>query len=138
MTLLALACFSPLTVMSLFPRRSAFEQDVEHGNTDGLGDCQSKQALHNRSSLHLVSFFSRLQFPTTLLSPFSIPPACSALTILSFSLVHPSVPFDSRTPLSVPCCLSGPLVNRVLCPVGQRLDAFLQTVRTTPHKHSDG
>uniref|UniRef100_A0A8C8ITG8 Sema domain-containing protein n=1 Tax=Oncorhynchus tshawytscha TaxID=74940 RepID=A0A8C8ITG8_ONCTS len=23
---------------------SAFEQDVEHGNTDGLGDCQSKQA----------------------------------------------------------------------------------------------
>uniref|UniRef100_A0A671UQ06 Semaphorin 6A n=1 Tax=Sparus aurata TaxID=8175 RepID=A0A671UQ06_SPAAU len=27
------------------PRRSAFEQDVEHGNTDGLGDCQSKQAL---------------------------------------------------------------------------------------------
>uniref|UniRef100_A0A7N9ATB7 Sema domain-containing protein n=1 Tax=Mastacembelus armatus TaxID=205130 RepID=A0A7N9ATB7_9TELE len=23
----------------------AFEQDVEHGNTDGLGDCQSKQAL---------------------------------------------------------------------------------------------
>uniref|UniRef100_A0AAQ5YA02 Sema domain-containing protein n=1 Tax=Amphiprion ocellaris TaxID=80972 RepID=A0AAQ5YA02_AMPOC len=25
--------------------RSAFEQDVEHGNTDGLGDCQSKQAL---------------------------------------------------------------------------------------------
>uniref|UniRef100_A0A3P8PQW5 Sema domain-containing protein n=1 Tax=Astatotilapia calliptera TaxID=8154 RepID=A0A3P8PQW5_ASTCA len=25
--------------------KSAFEQDVEHGNTDGLGDCQSKQAL---------------------------------------------------------------------------------------------
>uniref|UniRef100_A0A8C8IWM7 Sema domain-containing protein n=1 Tax=Oncorhynchus tshawytscha TaxID=74940 RepID=A0A8C8IWM7_ONCTS len=24
--------------------KSAFEQDVEHGNTDGLGDCQSKQA----------------------------------------------------------------------------------------------
>uniref|UniRef100_A0A8C7MVX4 Semaphorin 6A n=1 Tax=Oncorhynchus kisutch TaxID=8019 RepID=A0A8C7MVX4_ONCKI len=25
-------------------KKSAFEQDVEHGNTDGLGDCQSKQA----------------------------------------------------------------------------------------------
>uniref|UniRef100_A0A665THI9 Sema domain-containing protein n=1 Tax=Echeneis naucrates TaxID=173247 RepID=A0A665THI9_ECHNA len=25
--------------------KSAFEQDVEHGNTDGLGDCQSKQGL---------------------------------------------------------------------------------------------
>uniref|UniRef100_A0A3Q2XIM7 Semaphorin 6A n=1 Tax=Hippocampus comes TaxID=109280 RepID=A0A3Q2XIM7_HIPCM len=25
--------------------KSAFEQDVEHGNTDGLGDCQSKRAL---------------------------------------------------------------------------------------------
>uniref|UniRef100_A0A8D3C3C2 Sema domain-containing protein n=1 Tax=Scophthalmus maximus TaxID=52904 RepID=A0A8D3C3C2_SCOMX len=25
--------------------KSAFEQDVEHGNTDGLGDCQSKQAF---------------------------------------------------------------------------------------------
>uniref|UniRef100_A0A673YQ49 Semaphorin 6A n=1 Tax=Salmo trutta TaxID=8032 RepID=A0A673YQ49_SALTR len=24
--------------------KSTFEQDVEHGNTDGLGDCQSKQA----------------------------------------------------------------------------------------------
>uniref|UniRef100_A0AAQ4RCV9 Sema domain-containing protein n=1 Tax=Gasterosteus aculeatus aculeatus TaxID=481459 RepID=A0AAQ4RCV9_GASAC len=28
--------------------KSAFEQDVEHGNTDGLGDCQSKQALFTR------------------------------------------------------------------------------------------
>uniref|UniRef100_A0A674PFI1 Semaphorin 6A n=1 Tax=Takifugu rubripes TaxID=31033 RepID=A0A674PFI1_TAKRU len=25
--------------------KSAFEQDVEHGNTDGLGDCQSKHAF---------------------------------------------------------------------------------------------
>lgn len=31
------------TPLCLFLFRLAFEQDIEHGNTDGLGDCQSKQ-----------------------------------------------------------------------------------------------
>uniref|UniRef100_A0A8C6NUJ3 Semaphorin 6A n=1 Tax=Nothobranchius furzeri TaxID=105023 RepID=A0A8C6NUJ3_NOTFU len=45
--------------------KSAFEQDVERGNTDGLGDCQSKQAL-------FTLIFPPLLHPPSppLLSPF--------------------------------------------------------------------
>uniref|UniRef100_A0A668ALW8 Semaphorin 6A n=1 Tax=Myripristis murdjan TaxID=586833 RepID=A0A668ALW8_9TELE len=90
------------------PCRSAFEQDVEHGNTDGLGDCQSKQALFT-PSFHLSSMLFPLLFLSSLLTrPPLFPqpsvsllhcchlfvPVCSTLTILSFSLFHPSVPFS--------------------------------------------
>ncbi|TKS78266.1 Semaphorin-6A Semaphorin VIA [Collichthys lucidus] len=33
--------------------KSAFEQDVEHGNTDGLGDCQSHHHHHHHHTLSL-------------------------------------------------------------------------------------
>ncbi|XP_019125338.1 semaphorin-6A isoform X3 [Larimichthys crocea] len=33
--------------------KSAFEQDVEHGNTDGLGDCQSHHHRHHHHTLSL-------------------------------------------------------------------------------------
>uniref|UniRef100_A0AAR2KK74 Sema domain-containing protein n=1 Tax=Pygocentrus nattereri TaxID=42514 RepID=A0AAR2KK74_PYGNA len=52
----------------------SFEQDVEQGNTDGLGDCQSKQRP--------------LLSPTLALSLFSLSPSCLSglsLTSLSFS-----------------------------------------------------
>uniref|UniRef100_A0A8D0FEG3 Semaphorin-6A n=1 Tax=Strix occidentalis caurina TaxID=311401 RepID=A0A8D0FEG3_STROC len=34
----------------------AFEQDIEHGNTDGLGDCQSKQNISTASPDHEMSY----------------------------------------------------------------------------------
>lgn len=43
--------FTPLCFSLLF--RLAFEQDIEHGNTDGLGDCQSKQKCF-KSLLYLT------------------------------------------------------------------------------------
>uniref|UniRef100_A0A8B9SBD6 Semaphorin-6A n=1 Tax=Apteryx owenii TaxID=8824 RepID=A0A8B9SBD6_APTOW len=33
-----------------------FEQDIEHGNTDGLGDCQSKQNISTASPDHEMSY----------------------------------------------------------------------------------
>uniref|UniRef100_A0A3B4Y9N0 Semaphorin 6A n=1 Tax=Seriola lalandi dorsalis TaxID=1841481 RepID=A0A3B4Y9N0_SERLL len=86
--------------------KSAFEQDVEHGNTDGLGDCQSKQALFTLIfpplfhtpptiplfSVNLVSLFSRPSV-SFFAAVTSFSPVCSTLTILSFRLFHPSVPF---------------------------------------------
>ncbi|KAA8592717.1 hypothetical protein FQN60_018172 [Etheostoma spectabile] len=48
-----------------------------------------------------VSFFAAVTF-------FS--PVCSALTILSFSLFHPSVPFNSHPLLSSPHCFSDTFV----------------------------
>lgn len=69
-----------------------------------------------------VSFFAAVTF---------LCPVCSALTILSFSLFHPSVPFGSHPLVSFPRCSSGPPVNRVLCPLGQRLGAFLQNTAQT-------
>lgn len=86
------------------PRRSAFEQDVEHGNTDGLGDCQSKQSLFtlifpppppHTHTLPLLSvnsvplFFLSPPFPSPLPSPFcapSVPPSQSSLLALSIHL----------------------------------------------------
>uniref|UniRef100_A0A8C6LY78 Semaphorin 6A n=1 Tax=Nothobranchius furzeri TaxID=105023 RepID=A0A8C6LY78_NOTFU len=66
------------------PCRSAFEQDVERGNTDGLGDCQSKQAL-------FTLIFPPLLHPPSppLLSPFpsfsSVPlKPCFSLNSSSF------------------------------------------------------
>uniref|UniRef100_A0A4W6CFB2 Semaphorin 6A n=1 Tax=Lates calcarifer TaxID=8187 RepID=A0A4W6CFB2_LATCA len=44
------------------PSPLTFEQDVEHGNTDGLGDCQSKQALFT------------LIFPPLFHTPLPFPP----------------------------------------------------------------
>lgn len=62
----SLALFSCADHDVCVSRRSAFEQDVERGNTDGLGDCQSKQAfLHSYLSsstlhpLHLSSASTR-------------------------------------------------------------------------------
>ena len=56
------------------PCRSAFEQDVEHGNTDGLGDCQSKQALFT------LIFPPLFHTPATILSPAPLsPPFLSSL-----------------------------------------------------------
>uniref|UniRef100_A0A3Q4BE98 Sema domain-containing protein n=1 Tax=Mola mola TaxID=94237 RepID=A0A3Q4BE98_MOLML len=83
--------------------KSAFEQDVEHGNTDGLGDCQSKQGhsllsfllysapphtvpLVSVNSVPLfswstVSFFAGLTFSC---------PVCSTFTVISFSVIRES------------------------------------------------
>lgn len=102
--------------------------------------------LYSIPPLHTPSFLSSLltqspssslcpPFPSSLLTPFS-PPVCSALTILSFSLFHPSVPFGSHPLLSFSRCFSGPPVNRVLCPVGHRPGSFLQIATKTQHKHS--
>uniref|UniRef100_A0A669C1D6 Semaphorin 6A n=1 Tax=Oreochromis niloticus TaxID=8128 RepID=A0A669C1D6_ORENI len=52
--------------------KSAFEQDVEHGNTDGLGDCQSKQALFT------------LIFPPSLCTPTSTTNTTTPTTIPLF------------------------------------------------------
>lgn len=41
---LRLLLFILFCIFLLF--RLAFEQDIEHGNTDGLGDCQSKQIFY--------------------------------------------------------------------------------------------
>lgn len=134
-----LACFPALTMMSFFPCRSAFEQDVEHGNTDGLGDCQSKQGLSLLSfllysapphtvplvSVNSVPLFSRSTVSFFAGLTFSCP-VCSTFTVISFSLFHPSVPYSSHPLLFSPRCFSGPLVNRVLCPFGQRLSSFLR------------
>lgn len=105
------------------------------------------------SLLSFLRFFlSPLLFLFSLLtcSPFSLrppfsssspvtssSPVCSALTILSFSFFHPSVPFGSHPPLSFSRWVSGPPVNRVLCPIEQRLDSFLKITRKTQPKHSE-
>lgn len=111
----SLALFSCADHDVCVPRRSAFEQDVEHGNTDGLGDCQSKQAFFtlicpslvhplllvlSSPSTRPLSFFER-PFPSFAAVTFWCP-VCSALTIHSFSLIHPSVPFGTHPPLSFP------------------------------------
>lgn len=46
--------------------KSAFEQDVEHGNTDGLGDCQNTFVALNGHHHH---HHSTLPFPTSALPP---------------------------------------------------------------------
>uniref|UniRef100_A0A8C6V0B0 Sema domain, transmembrane domain (TM), and cytoplasmic domain, (semaphorin) 6A n=1 Tax=Neogobius melanostomus TaxID=47308 RepID=A0A8C6V0B0_9GOBI len=51
---------------------SAFEQDVAHGNTDGLGDCQSKPLQPSLLLLLLLSRLPTLLFPcSSFLSVFS-------------------------------------------------------------------
>uniref|UniRef100_A0A8C5BGQ5 Sema domain-containing protein n=1 Tax=Gadus morhua TaxID=8049 RepID=A0A8C5BGQ5_GADMO len=57
------------------PSRSSFEQDVEHGNTDGLGDCQSKQA-----------FFAPSSPPPTLSLSLSLSPSLSLSNYPSIGL----------------------------------------------------
>lgn len=117
----SLALFSCADHDVCVPRRSAFEQDVERGNTDGLGDCQSKQAF-----FHSYLSSSTLPPPTTsLFSVDSVPlisgvtvsffaavtflgPVCSTLTIHPFRLIHPSVPLGTHPPLSFPPLLLWP------------------------------
>lgn len=82
-SLRGLACFSTADHDVFVPRRSAFEQDVEHGNTDGLGDCQSKQTLFT------------LIFPLL----FHTPPPPSPQPPLLFSLLAPSS-FSSQLSVS--------------------------------------
>lgn len=53
--------------------RWPFEQDVEQGNTDGLGDCQSKQGPLPSHSAHSPSF-STLSFSPSCLSGLSLDP----------------------------------------------------------------
>uniref|UniRef100_A0A8B9KZM9 Semaphorin 6A n=2 Tax=Astyanax mexicanus TaxID=7994 RepID=A0A8B9KZM9_ASTMX len=42
----------------------SFEQDVEQGNTDGLGDCQSKQRFSNSEMFHLSVLVDEEHFQT--------------------------------------------------------------------------
>uniref|UniRef100_A0A8C4IC62 Sema domain-containing protein n=1 Tax=Dicentrarchus labrax TaxID=13489 RepID=A0A8C4IC62_DICLA len=72
------------------PRRSVFEQDVEHGNTDGLGDCQSKQALFT------------LIFPPLFYNPPTIP-LFSVNSVSLFS--RPSVSFFAAVTFFSPVCV---------------------------------
>uniref|UniRef100_A0A7N6FHZ3 Sema domain-containing protein n=1 Tax=Anabas testudineus TaxID=64144 RepID=A0A7N6FHZ3_ANATE len=70
--------------------KSAFEQDVEHGNTDGLGDCQSKQA-------HFTPIF-----PPLLYTPRTSP----LFSVNSFSLFSLlSIPFFAGRDQLVPVTL---------------------------------
>lgn len=106
------------------PRRSAFEQDVEHGNTDGLGDCQSKQAhftpifpplFHTPHTSPLFSVNSgNPPFPSSLLSPLSPPSVQSSQIFLSASSIHLSLsalvllcprPSVSLVPWLMECCV---------------------------------
>lgn len=136
----SLALFSRADHDVCVPRRSAFEQDVERGNTDGLGDCQSKQAfftlicppllypllLHLSSrSTRSPSFLER-PLPSSLLLPFCAPSVLPSQSTLSGSSIHLSLSaLILRCPF--PRCFSGPLVNRPMCPVGQRLGLFSQS-----------
>uniref|UniRef100_A0A672HQQ0 Sema domain-containing protein n=1 Tax=Salarias fasciatus TaxID=181472 RepID=A0A672HQQ0_SALFA len=80
--------------------KSAFEQDVEHGNTDGLGDCQSKQAFftlifpllfctphqhpksHHRHSRHRSQTSSfQTAYSTGVTFPFAPPLSVSSLRL---------------------------------------------------------
>uniref|UniRef100_A0A7N8XF26 Sema domain-containing protein n=1 Tax=Mastacembelus armatus TaxID=205130 RepID=A0A7N8XF26_9TELE len=65
--------------------KSAFEQDVEHGNTDGLGDCQSKQALF--TLIFPLFFFTSHTIPlfTANSVSFSRPSSPSYAAATSFS-----------------------------------------------------
>lgn len=77
-------------------------------------------ALSLRSLLtHSLSFLSP-PFPPRLPSPFC-GPVCSTLTILlSFSLLHPSVPLGSRPPASFPLlCLWSPPTPPCSTPLSQ-------------------
>uniref|UniRef100_A0A7N5ZXR3 Sema domain-containing protein n=1 Tax=Anabas testudineus TaxID=64144 RepID=A0A7N5ZXR3_ANATE len=66
---------------------ASFEQDVEHGNTDGLGDCQSKQA-------HFTPIF-----PPLLYTPRTSP----LFSVNSFSLFSLlSIPFFADPYVAVP------------------------------------
>lgn len=111
-TLLGVASFFTADRVLSVPCRLAFEQDVEHGNTDGLGDCQSKQGLFT------------LIFPTPLLFSSPSPHHHSfslsthfllhlflsrlfSRTCLSLSLFHPSAPFSSCPLLSFSGCFCG-------------------------------
>uniref|UniRef100_A0A3Q1J4C6 Sema domain-containing protein n=1 Tax=Anabas testudineus TaxID=64144 RepID=A0A3Q1J4C6_ANATE len=70
--------------------KSAFEQDVEHGNTDGLGDCQSKQA-------HFTPIF-----PPLLYTPRTSP----LFSVNSFSLFSLlSIPFFAAVTSFSPVCV---------------------------------
>lgn len=125
---------------------------MEHGNTDGLGDCQSKQSLFTlifppppppTHTLPLLSvnsvplFFLSPPFPSPLPSPFcapSVPPSQSSLLALSIHLslsalilMCPSpavflVPPHPPTPRSIGCCV--------------HLGAFLQAAMKAQLKHS--
>uniref|UniRef100_A0A7N9ATK1 Sema domain-containing protein n=1 Tax=Mastacembelus armatus TaxID=205130 RepID=A0A7N9ATK1_9TELE len=104
----------------LLYRKSAFEQDVEHGNTDGLGDCQSKQALF--TLIFPLFFFTSHTIPlfTANSVSFSRPssPSYAAATSFSprpfcphnplFQKLTPICPFHYLLPLSFFCCFSGP------------------------------
>lgn len=92
------------------PHRSAFEQDVEHGNTDGLGDCQSKRGPFTLifppqfppcTITQSFSFLDR-PFPSRLPSPFCAPsvPSSQSSSLLAFS-IHLSLSAP-RPPASVP------------------------------------
>uniref|UniRef100_A0A665T5D2 Sema domain-containing protein n=1 Tax=Echeneis naucrates TaxID=173247 RepID=A0A665T5D2_ECHNA len=75
--------------------KSAFEQDVEHGNTDGLGDCQSKQGLFT------------LIFPALFHAPPPppLPPFLSSLLTWSPSSLGPSDSFFAAVTSFSPVCV---------------------------------
>ncbi|MEQ2270841.1 Semaphorin-6A [Xenotaenia resolanae] len=77
--------------------KSAFEQDVEHGNTDGLGDCQNTFVALNGKCPSCTSQAIRLKFK---LHPFS--PKFSTSATPLHQLSHSSPLKQMKTP---PTCV---------------------------------
>ncbi|MEQ2197204.1 Semaphorin-6A [Xenoophorus captivus] len=77
--------------------KSAFEQDVEHGNTDGLGDCQNTFVALNGKCPSCTSQAIRLKFK---LHPFSPKSSTSATPLHQLS--HSSPLKQMKTP---PTCV---------------------------------
>lgn len=136
-----LACFPPLTMMSLFPADQPLSRTWSMGTQMAWETAKVSRPSSLLSfllyptppttttitatplfSVNSVSLFSRpcvfLLRCCHLVLPPSVPPSQSSL---SASSIHLSL-FGSRPLLSSHRCLSGPPVNRVLCPLGQRLD----------------
>uniref|UniRef100_A0A672HRM6 Sema domain-containing protein n=1 Tax=Salarias fasciatus TaxID=181472 RepID=A0A672HRM6_SALFA len=62
------------------PCRSAFEQDVEHGNTDGLGDCQTSFFFFFKQLFLETSSF-QTAYSTGVTFPFAPPLSVSSLRL---------------------------------------------------------
>lgn len=140
-------CFPVLTMMSVFPADQPLSRTWSVATQMAWETAKVSRPffalicppllcpllLHLSSPSTWSPSFLERPFPSSLLSPFCAPSVPPSQSTLSGSFIHLSL---SALILHCPFprCFSGPLVNRPLCPVGQRLGLFSQTASRTRHK----